>query len=220
MVKLGNPKNAFWEAFLLAAIVFVFGLLLGVSYEMSRSDKINEYYAISEISLMDAFASNNVIGLGDSNCDILIQANIDFANKIYWEARLLEKYEASGKLTNDLRLAHRKYDVLRTFLWINTAKTLERCEERFSTVVYLYEYEPEDLSKKAIQSVWSKILFDLKQEMGDEIILIPIAVDSDLISLDSLVSRFEIPQYPVLVINDEHVISELSTVEEIKPYLS
>ena len=51
--------------------------------------------------------------------------------------------------------------------------------------IYLYEYETEDLIKKATNRVWSKILFDLKQEMKDKIILIPIAADSDLTSLNS-----------------------------------
>ncbi len=219
MVKLGNPKNAFWEAFFLAVIVFVFGLFLGIAYEGSRLDEINEYYAQSEISLMDSIALNNLVELGGASCNVLIGANIDFADRIYGEAKLLEKYEDSGKITDDLWLAHKKYDALRTFLWINTIKTLERCKEDFSTVVYLYEYSPEDLAQKATQSVWSNILSDLKEEKGNAIILIPIAVDSDLTSLNSLLDEFNITAYPSVVINNENVLTELSSVEDLEIHI-
>lgn len=218
MVRLGNPKNAFWEAFLLAAIVFIIGLFLGIAFESSRVDRINEYYTLSEISLMDAFALNN-INIEDTGCEVLINSSIKFADRIYEEAFLLERYESSGKITDDMRVAHRKYDIMRTLLWINTNDMLEKCEKDFSSVIYLYEYESKDLTKKATQNVWSKILFDLKQEKGDKIILIPIAVDSDLISLNSLIEKFEVSEYPVVIINNEHVIEELSSVEDIEKYL-
>jgi len=68
---------------------------------------------------------------------------------------------------------------LRTLLWINLIDIPDKCKKDVSVVVYLYEYKTEDLTEKATNRVWSKILFDLKQEMGNKIILIPIAVDSD-----------------------------------------
>ncbi|MFQ5531602.1 MAG: hypothetical protein ACE5ES_03225, partial [Candidatus Nanoarchaeia archaeon] len=75
---LGNKKNVFWEALLLSGVVFIFGLLLGVAFESSRLDTINEFYAQSEISLMDVLALNDFIDLSDSSCQELIQADIDF----------------------------------------------------------------------------------------------------------------------------------------------
>ena len=219
MVKLGNPKNAFWEAFFLALLVFIFGIFMGVAYENSRLNTINEYYALSESALMDGLAMSNLIDLDINNCDELINFNLDFADRIYFEALSLIKYEDAGKITNDLRLAHKKYDVLRTFLWINNMKVLEKCEGNLSTVVYLYEYGEEDLNKKAINSVWSKVLSDLKQKKGNEILLLSLAVDSDLVSLNSVLNQFEISQYPAVIINNEDVIEELLSVEELEAYL-
>jgi len=216
---LKSKKHVFWEALLLTIVIFIFGLLLGIAYENSRLDEINEYYAISEISLMDIFVLGNNIDVGNISCQGLVDANINFANRIYEEARILEQYEAAGRLSDDLKLAHKKYDLMRTFLWANSLKTFEKCGDRFDIVVYLYEYETRDLAKKATQSVWSKILFDLKQERGDGIILIPIAVDTNLVSLDSLVGNFEIKQFPAVIINNEYVVEELSTVAELEKYL-
>ncbi len=219
MVKLGNSKNAFWEAFFLAALIFIFGIFMGIAYEGSRLDKINEYYALSEISLMDGFAMSNIIDLDKNNCQELINFNLAFADKIYLEALSLVKYEDAGKITDDLRLAHKKYDVLRTFLWINNMKVLEKCEGNLSTVVYLYEYEEPDLNIKAINNVWSKVLSDLKQEKGNEILLISMAVDSNLASLDSMINQFNISKYPVVIINNKEIIYEITSVENLKKYL-
>jgi len=215
-----NKKNVFWQALILTGVIFIFGLVLGMAFESSRLSKINEYYAIAEISLMDILALNSMIGLDDANCSILFNSNIEFADKIYEEALLLEKYEESGKMSDSIKLAHRKYDLLRTFLWINTIKLKEKCQQNFSVIVYLYEYDPEELTKKATQIVWSRILFQLKQVKGNEIILIPIAINSDIESLDSLIEKYEFSDFPKIIIDNEYIISELSSIEEIKKHLN
>lgn len=221
MVKLlESKKHVFWQAFFLVVIVFVFGLFLGIAFEGNKINEINDYYVLSEISLMDAFTLNSLVvsDLDYADCDILTDSHLEFADRIYEEANLLEKYEDSGKITDGLRLAHRKYDLLRTLLWINLLKMPKECTENLSIIIYLYEYETDDLTQKATQKVWSRILFDLKQEKGNEIILVPIAVDSDLTSLDSLLNKFEISEFPVVLINEKE-ISRLSSVEDLKIYL-
>lgn len=216
---LNNKKRVFWEALFLTVVVFLFGLLIGIAYEYSKSSDMNEYYVQSEISLMDVFALNSLINSNSEDCSTLTKSNIEFADKIYKEAVILEKYENVGKVTKDMEIIHKRYDVLRTFLWINTIKTSENCERDYSTVVYLYEYFSKDLAQKARQNVWSKILSDLKEKEGSNILLIPIAADSNLTSLDTLISKFNITEYPVVIIDEEHVIRELSSVGELEGYL-
>jgi len=219
MVKLGNQKNVFWEAAFLTLVIFIFGIFIGIAFESNKIDEINEYYAISEISLMDIFIFNSILNFEDIRCADLINANVEFADKIYEEAYVLEQYEDSGKLSDNIRLAHDKYDILRTFLWVNGIETSKKCESASSTVVYLYEYEPEDLTKKATQKVWSRILLDLKQKEGNGILLIPIATDNDLVSLNSKLKDLNITEFPVVVIDDKHIINELSSVEDLEKYL-
>lgn len=216
---LKSPKNVFWEALLVTGAVFFFGILLGMAFENSRINEIDNYYTISEISMMDILALNDIMQLENVSCENLISADIDFADRIYEEAKLLEKYEGAGKISDELRLAHKKYDLMRTFLWTNTVKIHNRCNDNFSSVIYLYEYETKDLGQRAVQNVWSNILFDLKQEVGGDIILIPVAVDSDLASLNTMLRDFNISEYPVVIINNKHVITELSNAESLKAYL-
>ena len=215
---LTNRKRVFWEALFLTVVVFLFGMLLGVAFESNKLTEINDYYIRSETSIMDAFALNTFVDLEGSSCGVLANANLNFANQVYEEALLLERYENAGKLTEGMEILHKKYDVLRTFLWINTIKAAEKCGREYDSVVYLYESKSEDLTRKATQNVWSKILTDLKEEYGEEIILIPLAADADLVSLNSILDGFDIESYPVVIINEKAVISELSSVDDLRVY--
>lgn len=216
---LKSKKHVFWEALLITVVVFIFGLLIGISYESSRVEEVNRFYAHSEVSLMDLFALNNMVDFEESSCELLINSNIVFANRIYEEAYLMEKYADSTRVSEGAKLAHQRYDLLRTFLWMNMMKIREKCKKDVDLVVYLYEYDTGDLAKKATQNVWSKVLFDLKQRKGDELVLIPIASNTNLNSFDALVSKFEVEQYPVVIINDEDVIYNLKSVEQLEDYL-
>jgi len=216
---LKDSRHAFWQALILTFAVFLIGIFFGIAYEGNRLEKVNDYYVLSEISLMDSFALSKLTDNNQINCKILIDSNIEFADRIYKEALVLEKYDESGKLSEALKLSHKRYDLLRTLLWINLMDTPDECRKNTSVVVYLYEYDTEDLTEKATNIVWSRILFELKQEEGNKVILIPIAADSDLTSLNSMLSKFNISTYPKLIIDEKHVLSEIISVEEIKRYL-
>ncbi len=215
---LENRKRVFWEALLLTVVVFLLGVLIGVAFESSKVSEINNYYVMSEISLMEVFALNSMIDSKSVSCDVLVDANLNFADRIYNEAILLEKYEDAGKITEGIKLAHKKYDILRTFLWLNSIKTRERCGKNYSSVIYLYEYFPEDLTQKAEQNVWSKVLFDLKSEKGNKILLIPIAVDTGLTSLESIIHPLNITGYPVVVIDEKNLVYNLESVDDLEVY--
>jgi len=215
---LKSKKHVFWEAFLVTIVVFFLGLLIGFALESSRVDEIENYYSESEISLMDMLAFNNLLD-NQINCGDLIKANIDFADKIYLEAQVLEDYEDSGKLSESIKISHRKYDLLRTFLWINSIKSLEKCQNNVDVVVYLYEYDTQDLTKIAEQKVWSKVLGDLKSERGDKLILIPIAINTDIITLETMVADFGVLKFPLVIINNNDFIDDISSVEDLEGHL-
>lgn len=214
-----NPKRAFLEALLLALLVFIIGIIIGISFESSRLDEINLYYANSEISLMDSMALNRISDMENVSCNELINYDFNFADKIYDEALLLEKYEESGKITDSINVAHNRYDLLRTILWINVIKTREKCPGDFNSIVYLYNYNTEDLTERAQQLVWSRILFDLKQKSDKNITLIPISVNNDIASLHLLIDDFEITKYPAVIINEKYVIYEITSADDIESYL-
>ena len=208
----------FFQALLLTITVFVVGLYLGVSLEENRMSKINAYYIDSEVSLIDLITTDSLIENTDISCDILESSNVDLLNKVYEEALILDEYQVSGRLTQNVKEFHKKYDVLRTYLWANSIKIKERCGENFNTVVYLYNNSVEDLSIRAEQNIWSKVLLEVKNENKD-LVLIPIDINSNLISLNSMIKDYKIERYPTVIVNEEKVFSEIVDREELNKFL-
>lgn len=218
-MALKNKKHVFWQAFFLTLLFFSLGLVLGVYLEQLRSDDINIAFYQSETSLYDSFALSKLMDNSLISCDELTDASVNFADKIYEEAKELERFDRSNKLTDSIKTIHRKYDLLRTLLWMNLIEVKEECGD-INTVVYLYLYDVEDIETRSKQVVWGKILQDLKEEKGNEVILIPIAVDQGIISLDYLVNAYDIEDFPAVIFNEEIVLYEHKTVEELKEYFN
>ena len=219
--KLFNSKKrVFWEALLITVAVFMMGLLSGVAFENNRLADMNEYYAKSEVNLMDSLAMKDFLSREDNDltCEQARKYNVKFANKIYNESLKLSDYEQRNKITDQIKIAHQKYDMLRTFLWMNNRDLRNRCGN-YSYVVYLYNYSSKDLGEKAENKVWSRILFDLKEKHGNDVVLIPIAANSDLISLEAMISNYNIEEYPVVIIDDNVVIRELEGVDKLEKHI-
>jgi len=216
MVILKSPKHVFWEALLVAAVIFILGFLIGSVFEKQRVDEMQNFYTSSEISMVDGLALNFLSNIDKLDCGSLVNATILSANNIYAEAKTLEKYESSGKIDQSIKLVHRRYDLLRTFLWMNTLKINEKCPSYdFSAIVYLYAYEEKDLTKKAEQSVWSKVLLEVKNIQGDKLILIPLATDLNLGSLNSLTSQFNVTNSPAVILPNGKILYEPVSANEI-----
>lgn len=215
---LKSRKHVLWEALIVTIVIFLAGLFLGMLIETSNSVEISNLFTQSEISLTDAMATSRLTEDFDFDCDTIRASNIEFADRIYLEAKTLEKYEESGKLTDSMELLHKKYDLLRTLLWTSNQKSLNRCDN-YNLIVYLYEYSSDDIDKKAIQNVWSKILTDIKEE-NKNILLLPIAADQNLTSLDLLKSEYEVTSLPALVINNNEVLYEITSPTQIQTLLN
>lgn len=216
---LKSKKHVFWEALLVAIVIFVFGFLLGIGYESSNLSKINDFYLSSEIDLADELAIVQLMNKGNYDCEILQKTNVELADKVYKQAVLLEDYESAGVITDSMKLMHKKYDILRTFIWLNTFTSELECKENYTTIVYLYEYETKDLIKNARQNVVSKILKEIKMKYPDNMILLPISANQDISSLNLITSNFEISEYPAVIINNEHVVTNIEHPSDIEQFL-
>jgi hypothetical protein len=168
-------KHVFWEALILAIFIFAIGIFLGYLLEKNRTANIISTYENSELNFLDINIQNDILSLDKIDCKQATTQMINFANQVYDEAYTLGKYEASNQITRGIILQHKKYDLLRTILWANTIKIKQKCGGNLSTLVYFYEYAPEGFEIKSQQDVFSKKLTEIKQELGDNVVLIPIA---------------------------------------------
>lgn len=215
---LKSKKHVFWEALIITVVIFLGGLFLGMLIEAANTNEISNLYLQSEISLSDATATSRLIENKNLDCELIKESNIQVANRIYEEAKLLELYEDAGKLTDTMKLLHKKYDLLRALLWTSNQESLERCEN-YNLIVYLYEYGTEDTSKKALQNVWSKILVDIRTQSYD-VLLLPIAANQNLTSVEYTVADYNITQLPALVINNDEVLYELKDANAVLKLLN
>ena len=208
----------FAQALLLTMVVFVIGFYIGASVEGSRALQINSYFTQSETTLLDVLSLNKLVGSNSVSCESLVNSEDALLNKVYEGGILLDQYEESGKLTNDLKDLHKKYDSLRTYLWITSIGIKNKCGEKIIPLVYLYNKSETDLTKRAEQNVWSKVLFDIKNN-NSKVVLIPIAVDSNLSSLNVLIERYNITTSPAVIVNEKKVFESIPEEKEILNYI-
>ena len=211
-----NSKNAFWQALVFTILVFSIGLVFGFFLETSRSESIQNNLMNSEINLLDNQIRNKIIDDLNVHCDLAVKSSFDFADEIYSEAILLEKYDSSDKFGDSLILLHKRYDLLRTLLWIENIKLKERCNLDFHTIIYLYKYKTEDIELKSKQKFYSRILIDLKNKYPEKILLIPIAVNSNLESLELLISKYGLFENPIIFVDEEKIITSIVTFNELE----
>ncbi len=217
---LKSHKHVFWEALLVTILIFGIGIFLGVVLENWRAGKISDLYSESDINLLDMNALEGTLNLKDINCGEAVIKNIEFGDKIYDDAQELERYEKANKFTDAIVQEHKRYDLLRTLFWINSIKIKEKCgHESFHTMVYLYDYNSDDISQISKQSVFARYLEELKKVYEDKIVLIPIARNMDLKSVELLTKNYDINGTSILV-DEKLLVTELEDLEKITNYLS
>lgn len=146
-----SQKNVFWEALLVTIFVFGVGVLAGVILENWRSSEIVGLYQNSEVNLLDIKLQNEIYSSGKFDCGFAYEENLKFTDKVYEEAKVLEGYEKARRLTENLIIQHKKYDLLRAMLFLNSVKIRENCNLSYDEVVYFYvpNYEEPRLDIKA-----------------------------------------------------------------------
>ncbi len=209
-----NNRHFFWIAFVIASFVFWFGILLGITFEKSRIDEVKNFYFESETEILDFELSSNIIRFSNMSCDMVYQQSIAFADRVFKEASKLEKYDDSNKITGELIYLHKRYDLLRTVLWTDLIKAEERCGGKINVIVYIYEYVDPSLTTKATQGTMSNFLVELKKKYEDKIILIPIAMDTGVESLDILRELYGLDKAPVILINGKIKIEDLNDMRD------
>jgi len=213
-----SEKHVFWQALVLALIIFNFGIFLGYMLESSRVGKVSRLYAESELALLDVRMQAELFDfeVDDLQCEAAIQGNIEIEDKIFEESKILDKFEAASRITENIKLQHKKYDLLRTLFWINSIKIKKQCNASFHNVVYFYKYNEPSLEQKAKQTVFSKLLEQLKEKQGDDIMLIPIAADNNISSVNMLLKTYNITELPTVLIDEKERVTEIVNIDDLE----
>lgn len=214
-----SQKYIFLQALIITLVVFNIGIFFGYKLESSRVDKINEWYLESEMELLDQRIQTDSFDIIGLDCDAMVEENIKFADNIFEKALVIDKYEKASRINKDIISLHKKYDLLRTLLWINSIKIKERCNSDYHNLVYLYKFNDPTIEQKAKQRFFSNLLVQVKEEKGSKVLLIPIAADNELSSVSLLLDKYEIQELPTILIDEEIKITDVTDMEDIMKYL-
>ncbi len=211
-----NSKHAFWQALLFAIFIFGIGVLMGFFLENSRVNKVELNLLRSEINLLDEQVRGRIVEDFDLDCKVAVKNTFDFADKIYYEALKMEEYDSASKFGNQLKEVHKRYDLLRVILWDESLKLKRDCDAKFHTVVYLFNYTSEDTKIRGKQVAFARILKDLKEKHGNDVLLIPIAIDLGLSSTELVTRVYNISSAPAVIIDEKEVVRDIINLEEFE----
>tara|TARA_Y100000310_G_C20704257_1_gene833401 strand:- start:2991 stop:3641 length:651 start_codon:yes stop_codon:yes gene_type:complete len=214
-----NNKIPFLTALIVALIIFWSGILIGIFFEDSRVAEITKFYSDSETSISDFELSSELIFSSNISCELLSKEGRIFADRIYKEAKKLENYDDANKITDRVVHLHKRYDLLRTLLWKNIIKNKKDCEDSVDTIIYFYKYLTKDIGKISTQDIMSNYLIKIKKG-NPEIILIPIATDTGIVSIEILQEIYNVTEVPSILINEKYIIKELKDLSSIETFLS
>ena len=214
-----NQKYIFLYALLLTIFVFNLGIFMGYMLENSRVGKINEMYLNSEIELLDQITQKDALNVLDLNCTLLVNENIKFGDKIFQEALQIQKYEDANRINNEIIFQHKRFDLLRALFWINSITIKQKCNSKYHNVVYFYKYNNPTLEQESKQKFFSNLLKEIKDKEGSQVMLIPIAADNDIPSINLLVGKYGISDLPVILIDEKTKITDVKSMEDIEKYL-
>lgn len=210
-----GQKSVFWKALLATLIVFNLGVLLGYLIEANRINALNEIALQTELELLDIGLQKDLYKFVDISCNNSALYILKFADKVYEDALLLDRYEEANDFSSSIVDTHKKYDMLRAVLWVNAINLKKSCKTDFLTLVYFYKYNEPSIETKARQKVFSNVLRDIKDELGEAAVLIPIAADNNITSVNILMGAYNVTSYPSVLINEKILITELKAKEEI-----
>jgi len=212
--------DAFWKAFIFSTIIFIFGLNMGSFIENSTLDKLEKNVINSEVELYDSNIRSNVLEYYNISCEKSIENTFEIADKIYEEVKMLEELDKSSTIVEGFDEVHKRYDLLRTQLWLDATNLKKNCENNFNLHVYVYEYNSKKPQVISIQNLYEELTSEIKSNYESEVLLIPIANNMELNSLELLLENYNSVNQTSIIINNKYIIKGASNYEEIASYLN
>jgi len=209
-------KDIFWKAGIFTLVVFISGVLLGYFLESNRINEIRREYRDIEKEWADAKIQSTFYQLMKPDfCEQAIKENLNFADRVYREGLKLEKYEKANRITDEILYDKEKYVLLKLEFWLNSVYLKEKCKTNYTNLIYFYVQNP-DLVQKAAQDTQAKILKELKDKYGSDLMLIPLPIDLDIATINILKDVYNINNVPAILINEKNKLTGVNSVEEIE----
>ena len=212
--------NIYFKTLLLTVFVFILGAIFGIWIDNYRLAEVRTAISQIDVSSNDARLLNLYFGrlglLGGENCQLALDQNLIYNNKIYEEGLGIERAIEANKFTPELENEKQRYVLLQVQFWFNSIDLKAKCKFDYSNVVHLYEEKDISNEQTAENELQSSILLELKQKCGNKIMLIPLETDLNLTVVDTITKQYNITKYPAIIINEETVFQGVTPLADLE----
>ncbi len=214
-----SRNKIFLDTLIVTLAILIIGFSIGYFVESFRVQQITDYYQNFEIEALDLKLQNYYYQIMDeASCTEAVNQNFIFADKLYNTGLVLEKYEEANQISSQLLTEKKRYVLLKTELWLNSILLKNKCNSSFHTIVYLYS-QNYNKAKEAEQKTISDILGNVKAQQGNKVILLPIAGDLEIDSVNLQKRIYNITYLPSIIIDEKYILSGFASKEKINQYL-
>jgi len=212
--------NIYFKTLLLTVFVFILGAIFGIWIDNYRLAEVRTVISQIDVSSNDARLLNLYFGrlglLGGENCQLALDQNLIYNNKIYEEGLGIERAIEANKFTPELENEKQRYVLLQVQFWFNSIDLKAKCKFDYSNVVHLYEEKDISNEETAENELQSSILLELKQKCGNKIMLIPLETDLNLTVVDTITKQYNITKYPAIIINEETIFQGVTPLADLE----
>jgi len=214
---MADKMNAYYKAGILTIIVFLLGAVFGIWLDNYRLSSIRETISQIDVNWNDARLLNVYFGmLGKNYCNLALEENLLYNDKIYKEGLEIEKAAEANRFTPELEQEERRYTLLQTQFWFNSQELKDKCNFTYNNVVHLYKQEDLTVGSDMDNKLQSSILMDLKEKCGNKIMLIPLAANLNLTIIDTITKQFNITTYPAIIVDEKTVFQGLTSLDSLE----
>lgn len=198
--------SVFWKAGVLTLIIFIVGMFFGMWIDTLRVEELRGKVEEVHLALIDTMFQNLYFQIFpvEEYCELATRQNTQFGDRIYLTlGKMLEEYEKVNKFSPELILEKKRYVLLKLQLWFNSIYLKKVCNASYVNLVYFYSHFTKDLNTQLDQRAQSFVLWELKQEYGNKIILIPLPMDMEIGTIEIIKERFNITKAPTILIDEK-----------------
>jgi hypothetical protein len=216
----GDMKRVFLKTFALTMAVFIVGFYIGIFLDSLRLEDVKS--RVTEIDnlwndarLMQSYIQRFSDGNSTVYCDFLLKEHLKAGDKIYEEGTKVEEYEKTNRFTPSILLEKERYALLDLQFWLNSIDLKRVCGGNFSTMIYFYS----QYNKTVEQGYQDRVLWEMKQRCGPQVIYITFPADMDITTIEVVKNIYNITKTPAILINESVVLYSPTTLRELENYI-
>ncbi|OYT42542.1 MAG: hypothetical protein B6U86_00020 [Candidatus Altiarchaeales archaeon ex4484_43] len=109
----------------------------------------------------------------------------------------------------------RRYMLLKLQFWLNCIELKRNCNASYTNVVYFYS----GLNETIEEYVQGIVLMDLKESCGRDMMLIPLATDLNITTIEIIKQQYDITTTPTILIDEKIKLEGLQKRKDLERYI-